>query len=82
MQVVFKSHVDDARLVMRRRVVMFDAHQVWMPYMRGTVVDAGGMVVTVENERGSLGARDGELAGDMDYLWRVILKEAKKDEIF
>lgn len=78
MQVVFKSHVDDAGLVMRRRVVMFDADQVRMPYMRGTVVDAGGVVVTVEKKRGSFGARDRELAGDVDYLWRMMLRKGGK----
>lgn len=78
MQVVFKSHVGDARLEMRRRIVMLDAHQVRMPYMRGIVVDAGGVVVSVEGERGGFRARDGGLAGYVDYLRRVVLRSVKK----
>lgn len=78
MPVVFNSHVGNAGLVMRRRVVMLDAHQVRMPYMRGRVVDAGGVIVTMKSERGGLGVRDGELVADVDYLRSVMLTGKKR----
>lgn len=67
------GHVDDAGFEMRRRVEMLDSHQMWMPYMRARVVDAGGVVVTVEKERSGMGGRDGGLASDMDVLRMVPL---------
>lgn len=78
MHVVFKSHVDPTRLVIRRRDVMFDAHQVWMPYMRTRVVDLGDFVVTMNGERGSLGARDVGTSSHVDYLRRMILKSEER----
>lgn len=77
MHVVFESHVDVARLVYGRREVMFDSHQVWMPYVRTRIVDAGGVVVTMDGERGSLGGRDVRPASDMDYLRRMMLKKRR-----
>lgn len=79
---VFKSHVDNARLVLRRRDVMFDAHQVWMPYVRGRIVDAGGVVVTEKGEGASLGGRDSGLARNLDYLRCLMLKSEKKNGMF
>lgn len=67
------GHVVPAGLVMRRRFENLDSHQVRMPYVRSRVVDAGGVVVTVEGDRGGLGSRNGGVANDVDMLCMVSL---------
>jgi len=67
------SHVRDAGLVMRGRVVGLDAHQVRMPYMRTRVVDAGGVIVTVEGERSGLLGRDDRSAAHVDVLRSMMI---------
>lgn len=62
------SHVGDARLVMRGRVVMLDTHQVRMPYVRAGVVNAGGVIIAVKGERGGLQGRDGGATTNVDDL--------------
>lgn len=75
------SHVGDAGLVVWRRVVMLDSHQMRMPYMRTRVVDASGVIVTVEGERSGMLGRDGGLASNMDVL-RMVTLNIKKDKAF
>lgn len=82
MQIVsVDGHVGDAGLEMRRRVVMLDSHQMWMPYVRARVVDAGGVIITVESERGSMGGRDGGIPSNVDVL-RIVPLNIKEDEAF
>lgn len=65
------SHVGDAGLVVRRRVIMLDSHQMRMPYMRTRVVDAGGVVITMDGERGGIWGRDRGVASNVDVLRMV-----------
>jgi len=67
------SHVGDTGLVMRGWVVMLDAHQVRMPYVRTGVVNAGGVIVAMKSERSGLRGRDHGAATNVDYL-RMMLK--------
>lgn len=65
------GHIFPAGLVIRRRFENLNTHQMRMPYFSSRVVDAGGVVVTVEGERGGLDSWNGGVASDMDML-RVI----------
>ena len=79
--VAVDGHVGDLGLVMRRRDVMIDSHQVRVPYMSSRVVKAGGVVVTVEGERKSFGGWNGGLPIDMDVL-RIMALNIKEDKMF
>lgn len=78
---VTDGHVGPAGLVVRRSLVSLDSHQMRMPYIRSRVVDAGGVVVTVKSERGSLLGRDGGSATDMDVL-RMVVSLNKRQGVF
>jgi len=71
------SHVGDTGFVMRGRVVVLDAHQVWMPYVRTGVVNAGGVIIAMKSERGGLRGRDHGAAANVDDL-RVMLNGGKR----
>lgn len=71
------SDVRDAGLVMRGSVVVLNTHQVWMPYMRAGVVDPGGVVIAVGDQRGGLQFRDWGVAGDVDNLGRMLRRQAR-----
>lgn len=70
-----EGHVGDTGLVMRSRVVMLDAHQVWMPYMWASIVDAGDVVVTMKGERSGVQVRDGGLLAHVDVLRVQLIEE-------
>lgn len=76
------GHVGPAGLVVRRSLVSLDSHQMRMPYMRSRVVDAGGVVVTVKSERGSLLGRDDGSATDMDVLRMVVSTLNRRQGVF
>lgn len=71
------GHVGDAGLVMRRRVEVLHSDQMRMPYVRARVVDAGGVVVTLEGERVGLESWNRRVASNVDVLRMVALKEDK-----
>lgn len=75
------GHVGDAGLVMRRRVEVLNSDQVRMPYVHARVVDAGGVVVTVESERVGILGRDRGVASYVDVL-RIMAPLRKKTRYF
>lgn len=74
------SHVGDAGLVMRGRVVMLDTHQVRMPYMWARIVNASGVIIAMEGERSRLRGRDDGATTNMDMLSTMtVLNGGKKN---